>query len=148
MERQMKRERCVVLVMVFSAAIVATADAQSLKVRERMLDQESELIHDAKSTQRECEANFPIAFDWTSAPEDKLESFSQEAYCDAALTALRRLCGDKLGKKAVQDKIKKVTCGFGTERAVSLKDGALEFKMSYPSTDNADFVYKYLENNL
>ena len=144
----MKIARCAVSVMIVAAFAVATADAQSLKVRERMLDQESELVHDAKSTQRECEANFPIAFDWTGAPEDKLASFSQEAYCDAALTALRRLCGDKLGKTAVQDKIKKVTCGFGPERAVSLKDGALEYKMSYPSTDNADFVYKYLENNL
>jgi hypothetical protein len=32
--------------------------------------------------------------------------------------------------------------------AVSLKGGVLEYKMSYPSTDSADFVYKYLENNL
>jgi hypothetical protein len=144
----MRLERCVVLAMVLASAAITSVDAQSLKVRERMLDQEQELVHDARSTQRECEANFPIAFDWTGVPEDKLSQFSQEAYCDAALTALRRLCGDKLGKKSVQDKIKKVTCGFGAERAVSLKDGALEYKMSYPSTDNADFVYKYLENNL
>jgi len=144
----MRLEQCVVLTMVLASAAVTSVDAQSLKVRERMLDQEQELIHDAKSAQRECEANFPIGFDWTGAPEDKLASFSQEAYCDAALMALRRVCVDKLGKKAVQDKIKKVTCGFGAERSVSLKDGTLEYKMSYPSTDNADFVYKFLENNL
>jgi hypothetical protein len=144
----MKLKRYAGLTMVFAAVAVVTADAQSLKVRQRMLDQERELVHDAKSTNRECEANFPIAFDWTGAPEDKLEAFSQEAYCDAALTAIRRLCSDKLGKKAVQEKINNVTCGFGPERAISLKGGVLEYKMSYPSTDSSDFVYKYLLNNL
>lgn len=144
----MKLERCLGLAMVLAVAAVAPADAQSLKVRERMLDQEQELVHDAKSTNRACEINVPIAFDWAGAPEDKLPNFSQEAYCDAALTAIRRMCSDKLGKKAVQEKVKSVTCGFGPEQAISLKDGALEYKMSYPSTNSADFVYKYLENNL
>ena len=144
----MNLQRCAGLAMVLAAAAVTTADAQSLKIRQRMLDQEQELVRDAKSTNRECEINVPINFDWAGAPEEKLADWSQEAYCDQALTAVRRMCDDKLGKKAVQEKIKSITCGFAPERAVSLKDGALQYKMSYPSTDSADFVFKYLENNL
>ena len=136
------------LAMLLAAVAVATADAQSLEVRRRMLDQEQELVRDAKAMNQDCETNLPVGFDWAGAPAEKLAGWSQEAYCDQALLAVRRICSDKLGKKAVQEKIKSVTCGFGPERAISLKEGALQYKMSYPSTDSADFVYKYLENNL
>ena len=144
----MNLKHCLAWAMVLAAAAVATADAQSLKVRQRMLDQEQELVRDVKAMNTECETNLPVNFDWAGAPEEKLADWSQEAYCDQALSAVSRLCGDKLGKKAVQEKIKSITCGFAPERAISLKDGALQYKMSYPSTDSADFVFKYLETNL
>jgi hypothetical protein len=136
------------LALIVAALAFASADAQSLKVRQRMLDQERELLHDAKSTNKECEAEFLINFDWSAAPEEKLSEFSEEAYCDAALTAIRRICGDGTGKKAVQEKSKSVTCGFGPARAIALKDGALDYTMSYPSTNDSDFVYEFLENHL
>jgi hypothetical protein len=99
--------------VVVAAIGVASADAQSLKIRQWMLDQEQELLHDVKSTNRGCDANFDIKFDWAGAPEDKLANFSEEAYCDAALTAIRRICSVAMGKKALMEKVKSVICGFG-----------------------------------
>jgi hypothetical protein len=144
----MKLMRYVGVSLILAAVAVVSADAQSLKVRQRMLDQEKELLHDARSTNKECDANFDIKFDWAGAPEDKISEFSEEAYCDAALTAIRRICGDDLGKKAVKEKVKTVTCGFGSARTIGLKDGALDYKMSYPSTNDSDYVYAFLQNNL
>ena len=77
-----------------------------------------------------------------------LSRFSASGYCDAALEGIRRVCEDALGKDAVKQKIKSMTCGFGGERAISLKDGSLAYTINFNSTNNADFVYAYLQNNL
>jgi hypothetical protein len=41
-----------------------------------------------------------------------------------------------------------MTCGFGAERAISLKDGSLAYTINFKSSNDADFVYAYLTNNL
>ena len=41
-----------------------------------------------------------------------------------------------------------MTCGFGGERSISLKDGSLAYTINFNSANDADFVYAYLQNNL
>ena len=38
--------------------------------------------------------------------------------------------------------------GFGAERSISLKDGALDYKINFTSVNDDDFVFEFLQNNL
>jgi hypothetical protein len=144
----MKLTRSMGLILVLAAVSVASADAQSLKVRQRMQAQEEALVADAASTNKACGATFPVKFDWAGAPEDKLDAYSPEGYCDAALSGIRHVCDDDIGKKAVLAKIKSMTCGFGPARSIALKDGALDYKINFDSFNDSDYVYEFLQNNL
>jgi hypothetical protein len=53
-----------------------------------------------------------------------------------------------MGKDAVKQKIKTVTCSFGSERAVTLKDGVVDYKISFPSSNVTSYVHEFMQNNL
>ena len=89
-----------------------------------------------------------MTFDWTGIQEADLTTYSASGWCDAALEGIRRVCSDAPGKDAVKEQIKSVTCGFGPDRAISLKDGTVDYKISFRSTNDADFVFESLENAL
>jgi len=125
---------------------VATAAA----TREKQLqpEQEAALAKNVEDTTKKCGSALTVKFDWTGVPASALKEFSASGYCDAALQGIRRICDDALGKDAVKQKIKSMTCGFGVERSISLKDGSLAYTINFKSTNDADFVYAYLTNNL
>ena len=126
----------------------ASSQAQSLKVRQIQARQEAALVKDVEHTNKVCGSSVSVRFDWSAVAADDLEKFSAEGYCDAALEGLRRVCTDAPGKDAVKQQIKRMTCAFGTERAISLKDGTLDYKINFNSANDGDFVYAYLMNNL
>jgi hypothetical protein len=144
----MKLMRSVGLVAVLAAVALVSADAQSLKLRQRMEAQDKDLAPDIESTNKACDTSISGKFDWTGVNEEKLMSNSAESYCDAALSSIRRICEDPTGKKAVKEKIKSVTCGFGADRAMTLKDGAIEYKINFESANDQDYTYEYLQNHL
>jgi hypothetical protein len=125
---------------------VATAAA----AREKQIqpEQESALAKEVERTTKKCGSGFTVKFDWTGVAASALKEFSASGYCDAALEGIRRVCDDALGKDAIKQKIKSMTCGFGSERSISLKDGSLAYTINFKSTNDADFVYAYLQNNL
>jgi hypothetical protein len=125
-----------------------SALAKSLKAKQIQARQEAELAKDVEHTNKTCGSGFPVKFDWTALPAGALEKFSAEGYCDAALEAVRRICADAPGKDAVKQSIRNMTCGFGRERTISLKDGSLHYTINFDSVNDADFVYAYLLNNL
>ena len=131
-----------------AAAAFTSANAQSLKIREGMAKQEKFLVKHVNHLNKSCGTTIAVKIDWKDAPEDKLSKFSTSGYCDAALSGIRRTCGTKLGKDAVQKQIKSVTCGFGSKRSISLKDGAVDYKIEFSSANDADFVYEFMQNNL
>ena len=110
--------------------------------------QEAALAKDVERTNKQCGSGFTVKFDWTGIPPGALNEFSAAGYCDAALEGIRRICEESLGKDAVKQKIKSMTCGFGGERAISLTNGSLEYTINFNSTNDADFVYAYLQNSL
>ena len=111
-------------------------------------EQEAALTKSVERTTEKCGSGFAVKFDWTGVPAGALKQFSASGYCDAALEGIRRVCEDALGKDAVKQKIKSMTCGFGRERAILLKDGSLAYTINFNSANDADFVYAYLQNNL
>jgi hypothetical protein len=126
---------------------VASAGAQSMKVRQMLTDQEELLKEHVDRTNKECESSISVKFDWKGVLEDKVMTYSASGYCDGALSAIRATCEMAAGKDAVKQKIKTMTCGFGGERSVTLKEGALDYKITFEANDK-DYVYKYLQNNL
>jgi hypothetical protein len=134
---------------VLIALLAATGtQAQSLKERQIQARQEAGLAKDVEYTNKTCGSEFAVRFDWSAVPAGALDKFSAEGYCDAALEGIRRVCTDAPGKDAVKQRIKNMTCGFGRERAISLKDGSLDYIINFDSVNDADFVYAYLTNNL
>lgn len=139
--------RSIGLAAILMAATAVGAYAQSdVEVREKQ--QELALIDNAKDTNKQCESEIAIAFDWTNVPADRISKFSPVAFCDSMLYSVRRICGDKDGKAAVKEQIKSINCGFGAERTMSLKDGKLDYKIQFDSYNDADFAYEYLMNHL
>jgi hypothetical protein len=124
------------------------AEAQSLKIRQKQADQEKQLEENVKGTNVTCGANIVVKFDWKDAPADDLTKFSASGYCDAALAGIRHICDEETGKTAVKEKIKTMTCGFGAERSIALKDGALDYKINFNSSNDTDYVFAFLQNNL
>jgi hypothetical protein len=124
-------------------AVAATAREKQIQP-----EQEAALAKNVEQTTKKCGSGFTVKFDWTGVRADALKEFSASGYCDAALEGIRRVCDDALGKDAVKQKIKSMTCGFGGERSILLKDGSLAYTINFNSTNDADFVYAYLQNNL
>jgi hypothetical protein len=126
------------------------AGAQSLKDKQYFAEQEEALGKEAAFTAKKCETAVTAKFDWSSPPkpEDR-KVYSASGYCGPALEAMRRVCeGSQVGKDAIKEKIKSVTCGFGAERTVALKDGAVSYRIDFKSSNDADYVFEYLQNNL
>jgi hypothetical protein len=126
----------------------AAAGAQSFKIRQRMASEAADLVKDVDYTNSVCGTALAVKFDWASAPAEDLLKYSPEGYCNAALEGIQRVCGDTVGKDAVRQKIKSVTCGFSASRAIVLKDGTVDYKINFNSVNDADFVFEYLQNNL
>jgi hypothetical protein len=124
------------------------AVAAASKDKQLQPEQEAALAKNVEQTSKKCGSAFTVKFDWTGVPLSSLKEFSASGYCDAALQGIRRVCDDELGRDAVKQKIKSMTCGFGAERAISLKDGSLAYMINFNSSNDADFVYAYLTNNL
>ena len=124
------------------------AEAQSLKIRQIQADQEKQLEENVQATNKACGTNIVIKFDWKDVPGEELTKYSASGYCDAALAGIRHTCDEDIGKTAIKEKIKTMTCGFGAERSISLKDGALDYKINFSSSNDMEYVFKYLQDNL
>jgi hypothetical protein len=138
----------VAAIAALAALGIATASAQSLKIRQRMASEAADLVKDADRTNSVCGTSLTVKFDWGGAPGDDLLKYSPQSYCSAALDGIQRVCGDAAGKDAVKQKIKNVTCSFGASRTIALKDGAVDYKINFNSVNDADFVFEYLQNYL
>ncbi|KRR21484.1 hypothetical protein CQ14_07590 [Bradyrhizobium lablabi] len=137
------------LALVGLTILSSVAFAQSLKDKEYFADQEKYLTGEATTTNERCGNSLTAKFDWSKppTPEDR-KTYSAYGYCGVALEAVRRVCDSQAGKEAVKQKIKSLTCRFGTQRTVALKDGTIEYEVNFNSSNDADYVFEYLQNNL
>ena len=132
------------------AVLSSAAFSQSLQVREKMASEDANLIKHADSTNQVCGTAIPIKFDWTGAKGEDVVKWSVSGTCDSALDGIREVCRTPAGKAAVKEKIKSITCGFGTPREVTLKGGAFSYNIDFEAGSNvvADSVHKYLQEQL
>jgi hypothetical protein len=137
------------LALVGLTILSSVAFAQSLKDKEYFADQEKYLTGEAATTNERCGNSLTAKFDWSKppTPEDR-KTYSATGYCGVALEAVRRVCDSQAGKEAVKQKIKSLTCRFGTQRTVVLKDGTIEYEVNFNSSNDVDYVFEYLQNNL
>jgi hypothetical protein len=137
-------------VAVVALSIVSSvALAQSLKDKEYFADQEKYLAGEVTSTNERCGNSLAAKFDWLKPPTpEERKTYSAYGYCGAALEAVRRVCDSQAGKEAVKQKIKSLTCGFGPQRAIALKDGTIDYQINFNSSGDADYVFEYLQSNL
>jgi len=135
--------------LVALSILSSLAFAQSLKEKEYFAEQEKYLAGEVTSTNERCGISLTAKFDWLKppAPEER-KIYSAYGYCGAALEATRRVCDSEVGKEAVKQKIKSLTCSFGPKRTVVLKDGTIDYEVNFNSSNDADYVFEYLQNNL
>ncbi len=144
----MKTLSSIGLLAAAAALLAGAAQAESPKIEARKASESAKLAQEVKSTNTECGSSIKAAFEWKGVQEADLSTYSASGWCEAALDAIRRVFADSPGRDAVKEKIKSVTCGFGPDRAVSLKDGTVHYKISFKSTNDADFIFESLENAL
>jgi hypothetical protein len=144
----MKAAYCIGTIAALAFLNPAAAFSDPLKLRVRMAAQEAKLKKDASNTNKVCGSALTVKFDWAGLREKDFVKYSVEGYCDAALEGIRLVCGDPAGKEAVREKIKTVICGFGPSRKITLKDGAVSYRINFTSSNDAAFVYEALENAL
>jgi hypothetical protein len=134
-------------IVAFTVVGVATVDSQSLKERQYFAEQERELAKEVSLANEQCGTSVAVKIDWSGMPADRGGAVPY-AYCKAVLDGMRRVCEDPMGKDAVKQKIKTITCGFAPERSISLKDGAIDYKIKFRSGNDAAYAFEYLQNNL
>jgi hypothetical protein len=142
-----------IAIVICSTAANAQSPTQSptLKDKEYYAGQDKYLADKVPYLNEKCGTNLAVKIDWSTppAPEDR-GTYSAYGHCEAALDGVRRVCEmSPAGKDAIKQKIKSVTCGFGPKRSVVLKDGAVDYKVNFKQSSNdADYVFEYLQNNL
>ncbi len=125
------------------------AFAQSLAEKEKYAAEEKEIASSVENTARQCKTNIKVKFDWSSFKKKDLEERGAATFCNAAFSALNDVCtSSDAGLKAVQSKVKSVTCKQSSPRSLSLKNGELVFGIDYNAANDHEAVLTFLKNNL
>lgn len=130
-------------------AISAPARADSLEARKLHAQQETELATQVDLANKACGTALHAKIDWSTFNSEEVLKKSVVAWCQAGLDAIEDLCSDDMGKQAVKEKVKTLTCVGATEPAAKLSgDGELTFSFSLTPNQNKLLVRTYLEKNL
>ncbi|MEI9984403.1 MAG: hypothetical protein WDN69_15035 [Aliidongia sp.] len=124
--------------------------AQSLEARKLHAEQEAQLAAKAELTNKACGFTLKTQIDWASFNADEVLQKSVVSWCTAGLDAMEDLCGEALGKQAVAEKVKSLTCAGGSAVSATLTDGNLTYAFPFSSASNQNklLIRSYLEKNL
>ena len=139
------------LALVVALGVVGTrqAMAQSLEERRMHAAREGELAQAAEITDRACGTHLKTGFAWSTFDSGQALSQNVVSWCRAALDAMEDLCSDPMGKQAVSEKVKALTCAGAAAPAAALApDGTLTFSFSLTPNQNKLLVRDYLDKNL
>lgn len=128
----------------------SAATAQSLEIRKRQADQESELATLVALTNKKCGIDLKATIETATFNPDEFLQKSAVSWCSAALTALENVCSDAMGKQAVAGAVKSLTCSGAASVSVELSNGDLKYAFPFSSASNANemFIRTYLEKHL
>ena len=104
----------------------------------------------AQRTAAACGIPLQASIDWKTFRSADLEKYSASSYCDWPLFKLYWSCQKPEKKAAAAQKIKRVVCRFGGpgKRALSIRDGTMEYVVDWTSGNDDDFGEKWLKANL
>jgi len=135
----------------FLCAFLTPAFAQSLAEKEKQAHEDKAIAEAAESTFKKCKVNIKVTFDWSTfnMAEIKKNNNSVSSYCEDALSAINYICEhSEDGLKAVQDKIKSLTCKQSSPHILSLQNGEMVYGIDFKDSNIMDMVRKYLMDNL
>ena len=138
--------QCFILVF----AGVSVANAQSLEVRQTQQYEETSLQEDAFDIPQNCGADITISINWaTFTDEDYNHHQAIFMYCREAVSALRMICQQDLGREAVQNRLSALVCERGdTRSAVIEDDGTYRYTYTWEDTASVSWHQEFLGNNL
>jgi hypothetical protein len=145
----MTSRRAIFLVPFLTLAAVP-ALAQSLEERKMHADQEAQLASKAQLTNKACGFILKTQIDWPSFKSDETLQKSVTSWCAAGLDAMEDLCSEALGKQAVSEKVKTLTCAGSGDVSAKLADGNLTYAFPFSSASNQNklLIRSYLEKSL
>jgi hypothetical protein len=145
----MASRRTIFLVSFLTLAAVP-ALAQSLGERKMHADQEAQLASKAQLTNKACGFILKTQIDWPSFKSEEVLQKSVVSWCSAGLDAMEDLCSESLGKQAVSEKVKSLTCTGGSEVSAKMADGNLTYAFPFSSASNQNklLIRSYLEKAL
>jgi hypothetical protein len=126
------------------------ATAQSLEIRKRQAEQETELTRLAALTNKACGIELKTTIETATFNPDEFLQKSAASWCSAALTALENVCSDAMGKQAVAGAVKSVTCSGAAAVSVELTNGDLKYAFPFSSAtnENEQLIRTYLGKHL
>jgi hypothetical protein len=128
--------------------IALPAFGESLEAKKMHAQQEADLTDKLALTNQRCGSHVKATIDWSTFSEPDVLKTAVTPFCVAALDAIEDICGDDLGKQAITEKVKTVTCAGASAPAASFADGALTFSFSLAPNQNKLLVRDYLEKSL
>ena len=126
------------------------ATAQSLEIRKRQAEQETELARLVALTNKTCGIDLKTTIETATYNPDEFLQKSVASWCSAALSALENVCSDAAGKQAVAGAVKTLTCSGAPATSVELTNGDLKYAFPFSSAanENERTIRSYLEKHL
>ena len=85
----------------------------------------------------------------TSFQKSEYSKFDIVDYCNIPIVAVVSICrSNDAYKESVASKIKEIKCSYGSNRAIELKDGVINYTVDFKSTNDFDFARDYLNPKL
>jgi hypothetical protein len=104
------------------------------------------LAQAARSASTACKTSLKAELQSKSFHDQAIKQLDAGAACGAALKAVESLCDDEVGRSAVKQKIKSVSCKLGTGLAIDLRGGNLVFTTVVDLPGQQDWVKETLLN--
>jgi len=106
------------------------------------------LAQAAQSAGSACKTSIKAELQAKSFSDQALKVLDAGAACGAALKAIESLCDDDVGRSAVKQKIKAVSCALGASLAVDLRGGKVVFTTAVDTPGQEEWVKEQLLNKL
>lgn len=109
-------------------------------------EQEKSLRESVAEVEKACAAKFGWRVSWPSVSDDTLKTYSISSFCSVPFTAMAALCKESQTAAALlAGKVKEVSCGFASARALTLTAGKLEWQVDPQASNQDEFVRQTLE---
>lgn len=137
-------------ILIISMLGLSFVSAQSLQELEVQAAQNTELQEKLASVNQRCGgATITADIDWQQFSSEDLKAYSAAGYCGEVLSGIAKTCeSSDIAMKAVQEKLKSVTCGHSLPRAAQFDNGSLRFNIDFSASNDADFINDFLMKNL